>query len=88
MTGALAGWGLVAFGVGLFIVPPKTAAQRVTMMPLWLALPLVGLQLWAGDKSGSEGRPAPTWVLVVDGVMVIALSTIGHVRYRRKVDQT
>lgn len=88
MMGALVGWGLVALGIGLFIVPPSTAQQRVAMMPSWLALPLVGLQIWAGNKSGSEDRPIPTWVLIVDGLVVVAMTTIGHVRQWRKADRT
>lgn len=83
MIGVILGWGLVAIGIILFLVPIRTAKRRAALSPLWLSLPLVALQIWAGDRSGSTGTPVPLWVLLVDGAIVILIGTIGHVRIRR-----
>lgn len=84
MTLTVLGWALVGLGLAIFVFPPSTATRRAGMTPLWLALPLVGLQIWAGDRSGIEDRPLPAWILVVDGLMVITLGAIGHARYRHQ----
>ncbi|MFC8504576.1 hypothetical protein ACFUC1_19650 [Pedococcus sp. NPDC057267] len=83
MIGVILGWGLVAIGIILFLFPLRTAKRRAELSPIWLSLPLVALQIWAGDTSGSTGNPVPLWVLLVDGAIVILIGTIGHVRFQR-----
>jgi hypothetical protein len=88
MLGVVGGWILVGLGLAVFVFPPKTAKQRAELAPLWLALPLVALQIWAGDRSGISGAPIPLGVLYVDGLTIIGISAIGHLRYGRRLART
>ena len=72
---------VVGTAVALYAFPLATARARSERMPIWLVLPVVGMQLWAGFQTGPSTWIG--WVILADGLVLLTAVSLARHRLRQ-----